>query len=373
MKAIIWDEASQGMKFNYEEIPADLWLSVAQEWREKMVEAAAEATEDLMNKYLESGDLDRGRDQAQRHSRPHYRLPKSSRCSVRHGLQEQGRAAHAGRRPRLHAVAGRHSRRCTGTDDDDQPVSSSRPYRRGKVFGAGFQVDDGPVRRPTDFCARLLGRVAVGRVASSTRSAARKNASAGSCRCTPTSVRKSRRFWPATSPPAWALKEVTTGETLCDHRTHIDHAREDDLPGAGDLAGRRAQDQGRPGKDGYRAGPSGCRRSRRSACKHGRRIGPDHHLRHGRAAPGNHCRPHEARVWRGSQCGQAAGGLPRNHPQDGFRCRRQVRSPVGRQGPVRSRRPEGRAARAGQGLRVRRRHQGRRRAARVHSLRWKRA
>ncbi|MBQ0959187.1 elongation factor G [Ideonella sp. 4Y11] len=56
MKAIFWDEASQGMKFSYEDIPAEL-TELAQEWREKMVEAAAEATEELMNKYLETGDL----------------------------------------------------------------------------------------------------------------------------------------------------------------------------------------------------------------------------------------------------------------------------------------------------------------------------
>jgi len=56
MKAIIWDEASQGMKFTFEEIPAEL-LPLAKEWREKMVEAAAEASEELMNKYLEEGDL----------------------------------------------------------------------------------------------------------------------------------------------------------------------------------------------------------------------------------------------------------------------------------------------------------------------------
>jgi elongation factor G len=56
MKAIIWDEASQGMKFSFEEIPAEL-LEQAKEWREKMVEAAAEASEELMNKYLEEGDL----------------------------------------------------------------------------------------------------------------------------------------------------------------------------------------------------------------------------------------------------------------------------------------------------------------------------
>jgi elongation factor G len=56
MKAIYWDEASQGMKFDYREIPAEL-QATADEWREKMVEAAAEASEELMNEYLENGDL----------------------------------------------------------------------------------------------------------------------------------------------------------------------------------------------------------------------------------------------------------------------------------------------------------------------------
>ncbi|HWS74057.1 MAG TPA: elongation factor G [Quisquiliibacterium sp.] len=56
MKAIIWDEASQGMKFAYSEIPAEL-LDECKKWRENMVEAAAEADEELMNKYLEEGDL----------------------------------------------------------------------------------------------------------------------------------------------------------------------------------------------------------------------------------------------------------------------------------------------------------------------------
>jgi elongation factor G len=56
MKAIYWDEASQGMKFNYAEIPAEL-LDTAKEWHEKMVEAAAEANEELMTKYLEGVTL----------------------------------------------------------------------------------------------------------------------------------------------------------------------------------------------------------------------------------------------------------------------------------------------------------------------------
>ena len=56
MRAIYWDEASQGMQFDYREIPAELVAS-ATEWRAKMVETAAEASEDLMNKYLENGEL----------------------------------------------------------------------------------------------------------------------------------------------------------------------------------------------------------------------------------------------------------------------------------------------------------------------------
>jgi len=57
MRAIIWDDATQGMTFNYAPVPDDL-LTTAQTWREKMVSAAAEAGDDLMDKYLESNDLD---------------------------------------------------------------------------------------------------------------------------------------------------------------------------------------------------------------------------------------------------------------------------------------------------------------------------
>jgi elongation factor G len=56
MRAIIWDEASQGMKFEYKDIPAEL-VATANEWRSKLVETAAEASEDLMNQYLENGEL----------------------------------------------------------------------------------------------------------------------------------------------------------------------------------------------------------------------------------------------------------------------------------------------------------------------------
>ncbi|MEO6147868.1 MAG: elongation factor G, partial [Sulfuriferula sp.] len=56
MKAIYWDDSTQGMKFDEREIP-DHMKAECDSWREKMVEAAAEASEELMNKYLEEGDL----------------------------------------------------------------------------------------------------------------------------------------------------------------------------------------------------------------------------------------------------------------------------------------------------------------------------
>jgi elongation factor G len=56
MKAIMWNEADQGMTFTYEDIPADL-MDTANEWRENMLDAAAEADDELMEKYLEEGDI----------------------------------------------------------------------------------------------------------------------------------------------------------------------------------------------------------------------------------------------------------------------------------------------------------------------------
>jgi len=56
MKAIYWEEENMGMEYRYEDIPADMQAE-CEEWREKMVETAAEATEELMDKYLEEGDL----------------------------------------------------------------------------------------------------------------------------------------------------------------------------------------------------------------------------------------------------------------------------------------------------------------------------
>ena len=133
MKAILWDEASQGMKFSYEPIPAELQAE-AEKWREQMVEAAAEANEELMNKYLETGELTEAEINAGiRHAHDRRRDPSDA---LRQRLQEQGRAAHARRGDRLHAVAGRHSagaghrrRRQAGRAPRAPTTRSSRRWR----------------------------------------------------------------------------------------------------------------------------------------------------------------------------------------------------------------------------------------------------
>jgi elongation factor G len=56
MKSIYWDDSTEGMKFEYRDIPAEM-RAQCEEWREKLVEAAAEANDDLMHKYLETGEL----------------------------------------------------------------------------------------------------------------------------------------------------------------------------------------------------------------------------------------------------------------------------------------------------------------------------
>jgi elongation factor G len=56
MKSVVWAEENMGVEFTYEDIPADL-VDTCNEWRENMVEAAAEGSDELMEKYLEEGDL----------------------------------------------------------------------------------------------------------------------------------------------------------------------------------------------------------------------------------------------------------------------------------------------------------------------------
>jgi elongation factor G len=105
MKAIIWDEASQGMKFEFQDIPADLrgrCAEVAREHGRGRCRSQRRADEQVPR----VGRTVRGRDQA-RHPHAHHR-GRDPADVLRHRVQEQGRAAHARRRDRVHALADRH-------------------------------------------------------------------------------------------------------------------------------------------------------------------------------------------------------------------------------------------------------------------------
>ncbi|SUI62438.1 Elongation factor G [Serratia marcescens] len=106
MKAILWDEASQGMNFSFEEIPAELRDS-AQEWRENMIEAAAEASEELMEKYLNQVPL--SEEEIVHGLRVRTVAGEIQPMLCGSAVPQQGGAAHAGRGDRADALAARRA------------------------------------------------------------------------------------------------------------------------------------------------------------------------------------------------------------------------------------------------------------------------
>ena len=102
MKAIYWDMETQGMKFEYRDIPANL-RAQAEEYRGKMIEAAAEANDELSNKYLEGTELSETEIRAGLASAGDPE--RSGARDVRDRVQEQGCAGAARCDHRVHAVA----------------------------------------------------------------------------------------------------------------------------------------------------------------------------------------------------------------------------------------------------------------------------
>ena len=198
MKAIYWDDSSQGMKYDMREIPAEL-KELADEWREKMVESAAEANEELMNKYLEGGEL--SVEEIKQGLRMRTIAGEIVPDAVRLGVQEQGRPGDARRRHRLHAGADGHP--AGEGRARERPGRRARGRRQRAVRGPRVQDHDRPVRGPARVLPRLFRRAEPGDTIYNP-SRARRSASAASCRCTPTSARTSRKSAPAISRRPWA-------------------------------------------------------------------------------------------------------------------------------------------------------------------------
>ena len=141
-----------------------------------------------------------------------------------------------------------------------------------------------------------------------------RSASAASSRCTPTTARTSTPSSPATSSPASASRTPRTGDTLCDPANPIVLEQLEFPEPVIHVAvePKTKADQDKMGKAlvlALRGGPD-------LPGPHRRGHRPDHHLRHGRAAPRGARRPHAARVQGRRQRRQAAGGLPRDHHPD---------------------------------------------------------
>ncbi len=103
MQAYVWNGTEElGAKYDTTEIPDDL-KDKAQEYHEKLVEAAAEADDDLMNKFFEDGDL--SKEDIRAGVRKLTIAKESLPDLLRFRLQGQGRSADAGRRCQLPAVS----------------------------------------------------------------------------------------------------------------------------------------------------------------------------------------------------------------------------------------------------------------------------
>jgi elongation factor G len=244
MKAIIWDEASQGMKFERATSRPICWPR-PRKWREKMVEAAAEAVEELMNKYLEEGDLTEEEIKQGLRTRTIASEIQPMLCGTafkNKGVQRMLDAV-------IDSCLRRWTFRRSGHRRRREAARQPQGRRQREVLGAGVQADDRPVRRPADLRARVLRRAVQGRHRLQPDRGKKERIG----RIVQMHANKRQEVDEIRAGDIAAcvgLKDVTTGETLCDPG-HRHHAGAHGVPGAGDLAGRRAQDQGRPGKDGH--------------------------------------------------------------------------------------------------------------------------
>jgi elongation factor G len=237
MKAIIWDEASQGMKFDYHEIPAELVAS-AEEWRASMVEAAAEANEELMNKYLEEGELSEEEVIAGLRARTLACEIQPMLCGTafkNKGVQRMLDAViqYLPSPIDIPPVA--------GVDDDEKEVV--RYAKDDEKFSAlAFKLMTDPFVGQLTFIRVYSGVLESGSTV--LNSVKGKKERIGRILQMHANDREEiKEVLAGDIAAVVGLKDVTTGETLCDLERPGD-PRAHGVPGSGDSRRRRAQDQG---------------------------------------------------------------------------------------------------------------------------------
>ena len=233
--------------------------------------------------------------------------------AVRVRVQEQGRAAAAGRHRRLPSVAGgraAHHRHQPPAIGDGRRLPGRAGGGRHRAFlGAGVQGDDRPLRRPVDLHPRLLGGHEDGRDGAQHRTGPQ-----GAHRPPAEDAREQARGDPA------GLRRRHRRGGRSEERRHRRHdlrsaarggARVDGVPEPGHQSGDRAEHEGRPGEAGAGTGQA-HRRGSDVPGADGRRGRAGRHIGDGRAASRDSRRPTEARVRRGGERRPPAGRLQGN-------------------------------------------------------------
>jgi elongation factor G len=195
-KAIIWNEDDMGMTFEYEDVPADLVDEVA-EMREFMIEAAAEANEELMDKYLEGGEL----------SEEEIKQGIRARTLANEIVPVMGGSAfkNKGVQAVLDGVieympAPTEVKAIEGTLLDDGETVEQRDADDDAPFAAlAFKIATDPFVGTLTFFRVYSASLRAAR-RSTTPVKRRRSASAVWCRCTPTAAKRSRKCLPAISP-----------------------------------------------------------------------------------------------------------------------------------------------------------------------------
>ena len=359
-RAIYWDESNMGMTYDARDIPADL-SDEAEVWREKMVEAAAEGDEELLNKFLESGELTESEIRRGLRARTLIGEVVVTMCGSafkNKGVQAMLDAV-VDFMPSPLDVPAIIGQLDDGTEEarhaaDKEPFAAlafkiaTDPFVGNLTF---FRVYSGVLNSGDTIYNPIKGKKErIGRILQM-HSNDRKE------------IKEVRA---GDIAAAVGLKDVTTGDTLCDlkHQITLERMEFPEPVISVAVEPKTKVDQDKMGMALQKL----AKEDPSFRVHTDEESGADDHFGHGRAAPRHYRRPHEARVQGRGQCGQAAGCLSRDDSQDGG-AGRQIRATVRRSRPVRPCLPAYRAAEAGAGYEFVNEIVGGVGAERVHSSR----